>query len=132
MTVASTAYGNFTVIDHGVIDGKRITTAYAHQAQFLVGEGQAVTKGQQIGVVGATGYATGPHLHLEVREDGAVVDPTTWLARARLDAAVAQASIDARPASRPDAPGSRPSEPTPGRRRTAGTCASRCSAGSRR
>jgi murein DD-endopeptidase MepM/ murein hydrolase activator NlpD len=81
MTIASTAYGNFTVIDHGVIDGKRITTAYAHQAQFLVREGQAVTKGQQIGVVGATGYATGPHLHLEVREDGAVVDPMPWLAR---------------------------------------------------
>jgi murein DD-endopeptidase MepM/ murein hydrolase activator NlpD len=81
MTVASTAYGNFTVIDHGVLNGKRVTTAYAHQAQFLVQEGQQVAKGQQIGVVGATGYATGPHLHLEVREDGAVVDPMTWLSR---------------------------------------------------
>ncbi|HEU4910984.1 MAG TPA: peptidoglycan DD-metalloendopeptidase family protein [Actinomycetes bacterium] len=79
MTVTSTAYGNFTVIDHGVVDGKRLTTAYAHQAQFLVAEGDAVRKGQQIGVVGSTGYSTGPHLHFEVREDGTVVDPMRYL-----------------------------------------------------
>ena len=81
MTVTSTAYGLFTVVDHGVIDGHRVTTAYAHQAQFLVQPGDAVRKGDPIGVVGSTGYSTGPHLHLEVREDGAVVDPMTWLAR---------------------------------------------------
>lgn len=81
MTVTSAAYGNFTVIDHGVVDGRRLTTAYAHQAQFLVREGDAVEKGQPIGIVGSTGYSTGPHLHFEVREDGAVVDPMTWLAR---------------------------------------------------
>ena len=81
MTVVSEAYGNFTVVDHGVIDGRRITTAYAHQAQFLVREGQRVQKGQQIGVVGSTGYSTGPHLHFEVRRDGVVVDPMAWLAR---------------------------------------------------
>jgi len=81
MTVASTAYGNFSVIDHGIIDGKRVTTAYAHQAAFLVREGQQVAKGDQIGVVGSTGYSTRPHLHFEVREDGTVVDPMSWLAR---------------------------------------------------
>ena len=75
MTILSAAYGNFTVIDHGVVDGKRLTTAYAHQARFLVRQGQAVHKGDQIGIVGSTGYATGPHLHFEVRENGAVVDP---------------------------------------------------------
>lgn len=81
MTVTSTAYGLFTVIDHGVVDGKRVTTAYAHQAAFLVEPGDEVRKGQPIGVVGSTGYSTGPHLHFEVREDGTVVDPMTWLAR---------------------------------------------------
>lgn len=81
MTVVSVAYGNFTVIDHGVIDGHRVTTAYAHQSQFLVREGQRVSKGDQIGVIGTTGYSTGPHLHFEVREDGTVVDPMTWLGR---------------------------------------------------
>jgi murein DD-endopeptidase MepM/ murein hydrolase activator NlpD len=79
MTVVSTAYGNFTVVDHGVVDGKRLTTAYAHQARFLVAEGDAVRKGQPIGVVGSTGYSTGPHLHFEVREDGTVVDPARHL-----------------------------------------------------
>ena len=79
MTVVSTAYGNFTVVDHGVVDGKRVTTAYAHQARFLVAEGDAVRKGQPIGIVGSTGYSTGPHLHFEVREDGTVVDPARYL-----------------------------------------------------
>lgn len=83
MTVTSTAYGLFTVIDHGVIDGKRVTTAYAHQSRFLVQVGQEVRKGDPIGVVGSTGYSTGPHLHFEVREDGAVVDPMSWLVRGR-------------------------------------------------
>lgn len=78
-TIVSQAYGNFTVIDHGVIDGRHITTAYAHQAKFLVKPGQAVTKGQTIGVIGSTGYATGPHLHFEVRDNGAVENPMPWL-----------------------------------------------------
>jgi murein DD-endopeptidase MepM/ murein hydrolase activator NlpD len=79
MTLLSSAYGNFTVIDHGVVDGKHITTAYAHQARFLVRQGQVVHKGDPIGIVGATGYATGPHLHFEVRENGTVVDPMRFL-----------------------------------------------------
>jgi murein DD-endopeptidase MepM/ murein hydrolase activator NlpD len=78
-TIVSVAYGNFTVIDHGTINGRHITTAYAHQAKFLVRPGDVVTKGQKIGIVGSTGYATGPHLHFEVRDDGAVEDPMTWL-----------------------------------------------------
>jgi murein DD-endopeptidase MepM/ murein hydrolase activator NlpD len=81
MTIASTAYGYFTVIDHGVIDGKRLTTAYAHQSRFLVHPGEEVRKGEPIGIVGQTGYATGPHLHFEVRENGTVVDPIPFLAR---------------------------------------------------
>jgi murein DD-endopeptidase MepM/ murein hydrolase activator NlpD len=79
MTILSTAYGNFTVIDHGMVNGKHLTTAYAHQSQFLVKPGQVVHKGDPIGIVGSTGYATGPHLHFEVRLNGAVVDPMTFL-----------------------------------------------------
>lgn len=78
-TMVSRAYGNLTVIDHGVVDGEHVTTLYAHQARFLVREGQVVRKGQPIGVIGSTGYATGPHLHFEVRLDGAVTDPMAWL-----------------------------------------------------
>jgi murein DD-endopeptidase MepM/ murein hydrolase activator NlpD len=78
-TIVSVAYGNFTVIDHGTINGRHITTAYAHQARFLVKPGDAIAKGQKIGIIGSTGYATGPHLHFEVRDDGAIEDPMTWL-----------------------------------------------------
>ena len=78
-TVANPAYGNMTVIDHGLIDGKSITTMYAHQARFLVKEGEQVKKGQPIGVIGSTGYSTGPHLHFEVREAGTVENPMPWL-----------------------------------------------------
>jgi murein DD-endopeptidase MepM/ murein hydrolase activator NlpD len=78
-TMVSTAYGNLTVVDHGVIAGRHITTAYAHQAQFLVQPGDRVGKGQAIGLIGSTGYSTGPHLHFEVRDDGVPVDPMPWL-----------------------------------------------------
>ena len=78
-TVANKAYGNMTVVDHGVIDGRSVTTMYAHQARFLVKEGQRVTKGQPIGVIGSTGYSTGPHLHFEVRDAGTVENPMRWL-----------------------------------------------------
>jgi murein DD-endopeptidase MepM/ murein hydrolase activator NlpD len=78
-TIVSVSYGNFTVIDHGTINGRHVTTAYAHQAKFLVKPGDVVAKGQKIGIIGSTGYATGPHLHFEVRDDGAVEDPMAWL-----------------------------------------------------
>jgi murein DD-endopeptidase MepM/ murein hydrolase activator NlpD len=65
------AYGWMTVIDHG----RGITTLYAHQATMLVRPGDLVTQGMRMGVVGSTGYSTGPHLHFEVRRDGVPVDP---------------------------------------------------------
>ncbi len=79
LTEYNTAYGNMTVIDHGTIGGLHVTTMYAHQAQIAVQPGQRVSKGQFIGVIGATGYATGPHLHFEVRIDGEPTDPAPWL-----------------------------------------------------
>jgi len=78
-TMVSVAYGNFTVIDHGITNGRHITTCYAHQAKFLVKPGDVVAKGQKIGVIGSTGYATGPHLHFEVRVRGAAIDPRAVL-----------------------------------------------------
>ena len=72
-------YGNITIIDHGIKDGRRLATVYAHQSRILVSEGQRVDRGQHIGLVGATGYATGPHLHFEVRIDGVPVDPRGYL-----------------------------------------------------
>jgi murein DD-endopeptidase MepM/ murein hydrolase activator NlpD len=68
-------YGNLTVIDHG----GNLATAYGHQSSIVVACGQAVTQGQVIGYVGSTGHSTGPHLHFEVRINGAPVDPMGYL-----------------------------------------------------
>ena len=68
-------YGNLVVIDHG----NGLSTAYGHQSSIAVGNGQAVAQGQTIGYVGTTGHSTGPHLHFEVRVNGAPVDPLGYL-----------------------------------------------------
>jgi murein DD-endopeptidase MepM/ murein hydrolase activator NlpD len=68
-------YGNLTVIDHG----NSLATAYGHQSSIAVSCGQQVTQGQVIGYVGSTGHSTGPHLHFEVRVNGAPVDPMGYL-----------------------------------------------------
>ena len=62
--------GGFTLIDHG----QGVSTSYLHQSKRLVKPGEAVKRGQRIGLIGATGRATGPHLHwamnwFEVRLD---------------------------------------------------------------
>lgn len=75
----SESYGNLTVIDHGTIGGEQITTAYAHQSQRLVQEGQQVDAGELIGRVGNTGNSAGPHLHFEVRRNGDPVDPMKYV-----------------------------------------------------
>ena len=68
-------YGNCTIVDHG----GGVATLYAHQRAVRVAVGDEVTRGQVIGAAGATGYATGPHLHFEVRKDGVPVDPMAYL-----------------------------------------------------
>lgn len=72
------AYGNMTVIDHG----NGVSTLYAHQANMFAKVGDHVTKGARIGVVGSTGYSTGPHLHFEIRQDGEPIDPWPLIAQA--------------------------------------------------
>jgi murein DD-endopeptidase MepM/ murein hydrolase activator NlpD len=68
-------YGNLVAIDHG----NGLSTAYGHQSSIAVGYGQTVAQGQVIGYVGSTGHSTGPHLHFEVRVNGAPVDPLGYL-----------------------------------------------------
>ena len=67
--------GNCVVIDHG----QGVLTLYLHLSKFLVKEGDAVNKGQEIGLSGGTGRATGPHLHLAVRWQGVYLDPQALL-----------------------------------------------------
>jgi murein DD-endopeptidase MepM/ murein hydrolase activator NlpD len=68
-------YGNLVVIDHH----NGLATAYGHQSSIAVGCNQSVAQGQVIGYVGDTGHSTGPHLHFEVRVNGAPVDPLGYL-----------------------------------------------------
>jgi murein DD-endopeptidase MepM/ murein hydrolase activator NlpD len=72
-----TVRGNATVIDHGW----GIYTAYDHQSEIFVRAGDLVQPGQLIGLGGATGRTTGPHLHWEVWVGGVQVDPMDWLER---------------------------------------------------
>ena len=82
-------YGNVVELRHG---GDK-STLYAHLSRIDVRKGQRVEQGQHIGAVGATGWATGPHLHFEYRVGGAHQDP--------LRAAKASAAIPVDVASRP-------------------------------
>jgi murein DD-endopeptidase MepM/ murein hydrolase activator NlpD len=68
-------YGNLIVISHSA----GMTSWYAHLATMSVRRGQCVPTGRIIGTVGATGRATGPHLHFELRLRGAPVNPLTGL-----------------------------------------------------
>jgi murein DD-endopeptidase MepM/ murein hydrolase activator NlpD len=68
-------YGNLVVIDHG----NGLSTAYGHASSLAVSVGQSVAQGQTVSYVGATGHATGPHLHFEVRVNGVPVDPLAFL-----------------------------------------------------
>jgi murein DD-endopeptidase MepM/ murein hydrolase activator NlpD len=62
-------YGNLVVIQHNISapDGRPLYTLYGHMDRIAVQTGQPVTMGQEIGTIGATGVAMGPHVHLEVR-----------------------------------------------------------------
>ncbi|HQM96977.1 MAG TPA: peptidoglycan DD-metalloendopeptidase family protein, partial [Clostridia bacterium] len=68
-------YGYYVVVDHG----GGISTLYAHCSKLLVSAGQSVKKGQVIALIGATGWATGPHLHFEVIIGGKRVDPLLYI-----------------------------------------------------
>lgn len=66
-------YGLLVVVEHG----GGLQTRFAHLSRIVVGTGQRVASGQLVGLVGATGRATGAHLHYEVRRNGRAIDPLT-------------------------------------------------------
>jgi len=66
-------FGNMVVVQHNA----RQSTVYAHLSKIGVRKGQALKQGDNLGAVGSTGWATGPHLHFEFRINGRHVDPLT-------------------------------------------------------
>lgn len=69
------SYGYYVTIDHG----NGFETLYGHFSSLSVSVGQKVIQGQVLGIAGRTGYATGNHLHFEVRLDGSIVNPMSYL-----------------------------------------------------
>jgi murein DD-endopeptidase MepM/ murein hydrolase activator NlpD len=67
--------GNCVVIDHG----QGLLSLYLHLSELKVKEGEHVDRGEEVGLSGATGRATGPHLHLAVRWQGVYVNPAVLL-----------------------------------------------------
>ncbi len=67
--------GNCVVIDHG----QGLLSLYMHMSEFKVKEGEQVSRGQELGLSGGTGRATGPHLHIAVRWQGTYLNPATLL-----------------------------------------------------
>lgn len=68
-------YGNLVIINHH----NGYETAYAHLDQIWVRQGDRVSRDSKLGLSGATGNATGPHLHYEVRKHGVPVNPEPYL-----------------------------------------------------
>jgi len=66
-------FGNVVFVRHNT----KNTTVYAHLSRIDVRKGQSIGQGQNIGAVGSTGWATGPHLHFEFRVNGQHLDPST-------------------------------------------------------
>jgi murein DD-endopeptidase MepM/ murein hydrolase activator NlpD len=77
-------YGRLVIIEHA----NNFQTYYAHLSRFAVVPGQSIRRGEVIGFSGATGRATSPHLHYEVRRGGIPINPSQYLNR---QAVVAQA-----------------------------------------
>lgn len=67
--------GKAIIIDHGF----GIKSVYGHTSRLLVREGQKITKGTKLALVGSTGHSTGPHLHYEIHVDGVPVDPMKYI-----------------------------------------------------
>lgn len=76
-TGTRSGYGKLVIVSHE----KGLSTRYAHCSQILVKNGQLVKEGQLLAKVGATGIATGNHLHFEVRKNGKTQNPINYLKR---------------------------------------------------
>jgi LysM repeat protein len=70
-----TGYGNCYIVNHG----NGVKTLYAHLSKYFAKQGQQVARGDTLGMMGTTGWSTGTHLHFEVRINGAMVNPLSYI-----------------------------------------------------
>jgi murein DD-endopeptidase MepM/ murein hydrolase activator NlpD len=75
----NSGYGNRIFVDHGMVNGSHMVTAYNHMSGFAASPGQWVGQGQVIGYVGTTGYSTGCHLHFMLWVNGGMRDPWPYI-----------------------------------------------------
>jgi murein DD-endopeptidase MepM/ murein hydrolase activator NlpD len=73
-------YGNVVIVRHDT----QLTTLYAHNSSLKVHQGEPVHQGMLIALLGNTGHSTGPHVHFEIREGDAAVNPRTLLPKSQL------------------------------------------------
>ncbi len=71
----SEAYGLYIQLDHG----NGVKTFYCHCSALYAQKGEEISAGQTIAAVGDTGNATGPHLHLEIKRDGVLLNPVYYI-----------------------------------------------------
>ena len=76
-------YGNVVIVRHD----RQVTTLYAHNSVLKVKQGDKVSQGDLIALVGSTGHSTGPHVHFEFRDGDTAVDPRSRLPRTMLASA---------------------------------------------
>jgi murein DD-endopeptidase MepM/ murein hydrolase activator NlpD len=69
------SYGNYVIIKHK----DHYQTLYGHMSKILTTKGAKINQGDVVGLVGTTGYSTGPHLHFEIRQGGKAEDPRNKL-----------------------------------------------------
>ncbi|WP_339932131.1 M23 family metallopeptidase [uncultured Brevundimonas sp.] len=73
----ASGFGNFIEVSHP----NGMTSLYGHLSRIDVASGMTVEQGQRIGLVGSTGYSTGPHLHFQIERSGRMVDPSRVVGR---------------------------------------------------
>ena len=73
-------YGNVVIVRHD----RTMSSLYAHNSELKVKQGDRVTQGTLVALLGSTGHSTGPHVHFEIREGDAAVNPHTVLPQSKL------------------------------------------------
>jgi murein DD-endopeptidase MepM/ murein hydrolase activator NlpD len=77
-------YGNVVILRHD----RKTSSLYAHNSELKVKQGDHVTQGTLIALLGSTGHSTGPHVHFEIRDGDTAVNPRTVLPKSKLAAAM--------------------------------------------